>query len=79
MTISLSKICSPPPDDSKLQSRHQTVLPSIAMRFSVCFSDKAAKADKAEALVTGGRSKPVTRIQAMNEATLVLSRKMGLS
>ncbi|MFM0323377.1 PIN domain-containing protein [Caballeronia glebae] len=43
------------------------------------FSNEAAKADKAEALVTGGKSKPVISTQVMNEVTLVMSRKMGLS
>ncbi|MDR5740141.1 PIN domain-containing protein [Caballeronia sp. LZ016] len=43
------------------------------------FSDDAAKADRAEALVAGRNSKPVISTQVMNEVTLVMSRKMGLS
>jgi predicted nucleic acid-binding protein len=43
------------------------------------FSGDAAKADRAEALVAGGTSKPVISTQVMNEVTLVMSRKMGLS
>lgn len=41
------------------------------------FSNEIAKADKAEALVAGGK-KPVISTQVMNEVTLVLSRKSGL-
>jgi predicted nucleic acid-binding protein len=43
------------------------------------FSGDVAKADRAEALVAGGNSKPVISTQVMNEVTLVMSRKMGLS
>jgi predicted nucleic acid-binding protein len=43
------------------------------------FSDETTKADKADALVGGGESKPVISTQVMNEVTLVMSRKMGLS
>ncbi|KAK45573.1 pilus assembly protein [Caballeronia jiangsuensis] len=42
------------------------------------FSGDVAKADRAEALVARGNSKPVISTQVMNEVTLVLSRKMGL-
>ncbi|AET94970.1 twitching motility protein PilT (plasmid) [Burkholderia sp. SFA1] len=42
------------------------------------FSNDAAKADKAEELVAGEKSKPVISTQVMNEVTLVMSRKMGL-
>lgn len=43
------------------------------------FSGDAAKADRAEALVVRGSPKPVISTQVMNEVTLVMSRKMGLS
>jgi predicted nucleic acid-binding protein len=43
------------------------------------FSGDAAKADRAEALVARGKSKPVISTQVMNEVTLVMSRKMGIS
>ena len=43
------------------------------------FSSDAAKADRAEALVVQGTAKPVISTQVMNEVTLVMSRKMGLS
>ncbi|WP_310006621.1 PIN domain-containing protein [Caballeronia sp. LZ043] len=43
------------------------------------FSGDVAKADRAEALVAGGNSKPVISTQVMNEVTLVMSQKMGLS
>lgn len=43
------------------------------------FSGDAAKADRAEALVVQGTPKPVISTQVMNEVTLVMSRKMGLS
>ncbi|EKS71640.1 MULTISPECIES: PIN domain-containing protein [Caballeronia] len=43
------------------------------------FSDDAAKADRAEALVASGNFRPVISTQVMNEVTLVMSRKMGLS
>jgi predicted nucleic acid-binding protein len=42
------------------------------------FSGDAAKADRAEALVMQG-TKAVISTQVMNEVTLVMSRKMGLS
>jgi predicted nucleic acid-binding protein len=43
------------------------------------FSGDAAKADRAEALVVQGTPKAVISTQVMNEVTLVMSRKMGLS
>lgn len=43
------------------------------------FSSDATKADRAEALMVQGASKPVISTQVMNELTLVMSRKMGLS
>ncbi|MGU7782715.1 PIN domain-containing protein [Burkholderia sp. PU8-34] len=43
------------------------------------FSRDAAKADRAEALLVQRTPKPVISTQVMNEVTLVMSRKMGLS
>ncbi|HKT95338.1 MAG TPA: PIN domain-containing protein [Paraburkholderia sp.] len=43
------------------------------------FSGDAAKADRAEALVVQGTPRPVISTQVMNEVTLVMRRKMGLS
>ncbi|MGF6604804.1 putative nucleic acid-binding protein [Paraburkholderia sp. GAS448] len=43
------------------------------------FSSDTAKADRAEAAVVQGNPKPVISTQVMNEVTLVMSRKMGLS
>lgn len=43
------------------------------------FSGDAVRADRAEALMTHGRPKPVISVQVMNEVARVLSRKMGLA
>ncbi|MBN3809344.1 PIN domain-containing protein [Paraburkholderia sp. Ac-20347] len=43
------------------------------------FSSDATKADRAEALLVQGSSKPVISTQVMNEVTLVMTRKMQLA
>ena len=43
------------------------------------FSGDAVKAERAEALVVQGDPKPVISTQVLNEITLVMRRKMGLS